>query len=35
MGVIIQIDSTEELLRKRGVEKGGKVQKYIDSKVVS
>lgn len=35
MGVIIQIDSAEEMLRKRGVEKGGKVQKYIDSNVVS
>ena len=30
MGVIIQIDSAEEMLRKRGVEKGGKVQKYIN-----
>lgn len=35
MSVQIQISPAEELLRKRGIEKGGKVQKYIDSKVVS
>lgn len=35
MGVQIQMEPAEELLRRRGIERGGKVQKYIDSKVVS
>lgn len=35
MGVIIRMSPAEEMLKKRGIEKGGKVQKYIDSKVVS
>ena len=28
------IKSTEQLLRERGIEKGGKVQKFIDSEVI-
>ena len=32
--VQVTIRSTEELLRARGIEKGGRVQKYIDSTVV-
>ena len=35
MGVIIRMSPAEEMLKKRGIEKGGRVQKYIDSKVVS
>lgn len=35
MGVIIRMSPAEEMLKKRSIEKGGKVQKYIDSKVVS
>lgn len=35
MGVQIEIKPTEELLKARGVQRGGRVQKYIDSKVVS
>ena len=35
MGVQVQIRPVEELLKKRGIERGGEVQKYIDSKVVS
>lgn len=35
MGVQVQINPTEEILKKRGIERGGKVQKYIDLKVVS
>lgn len=34
MGVQIEMSSAEELLRRRGIEKGGRVQKYIDSTVV-
>lgn len=35
MGVQVQMRPVEELLKKRGIERGGDVQKYIDSKVVS
>lgn len=35
MGVQVQLRPTEELLKKRGIERGGEVQKYIDGKVVS
>lgn len=34
MGVQIEMSPAEEMLRKRGIEKGGRVQKYIDSTVV-
>lgn len=33
--VQVQMRPVEELLKKRGIERGGEVQKYIDSKVVS
>lgn len=35
MGVQVQMRPVDELLKKRGLERGGRVQKYIDSKVVS
>lgn len=31
---MFKIKPTAELLRERGIEKGGKVQKYIDSEVI-
>ena len=31
---MFKIKSTEQLLRERGIEKGGKVQKFIDSEVI-
>lgn len=34
MGVQIQIKPTEELLKDRGLQRGGAVQKYVDSTVV-
>lgn len=35
MGVQVQMNPVEEMLKKRGIERGGEVQKYIDGKVVS
>lgn len=35
MGVQIEMRPVEEMLKARGIERGGRVQKYIDSKVVS
>lgn len=35
MGVQIEMQSALEILKKRGIEKGGRVQKYIDKEVVS
>lgn len=34
MGVQIQIKPTKELLKDRGLQRGGAVQKYVDSTVV-
>lgn len=34
MGVQVEIRPTSELLKARGIERGGRVQKYIDSAVV-
>lgn len=34
MGVQVQMRSAEELLRNRGLQRGGRVQKYIDGSVV-
>lgn len=34
MGVQIQMRTVEELMKKRGIQRGGAVQKYIDSSVV-
>lgn len=35
MGVQIEMQSAIEILKKHGIEKGGRVQKYIDKEVVS